>query len=212
MTSVQQHLQHLMQAESKIAQTLQELPGDAFEKMEMHWNLVLRWNARSNLTSIQDAQEAACLHYWDSLAAVALLGNGPIVDFGSGAGFPGMVLAIACPGVAFTLVEPRRKRASFLQAAKLRLGLENVKVLQARIEDTPDKSYAQAVTRATFSALEDLHKAQCWLQPGGALLAFRGPNNPQSTAAIQPKVHTYPIAGHQHRIDVWQFAEARRKN
>jgi 16S rRNA (guanine527-N7)-methyltransferase len=185
------------------------LPPAAQQQLQAHWQMLLQWNRRINLTGTTDPAEAAWAHYADSLMARPLLDGSPIVDFGSGAGFPGMVLAIACPAYAFTLVEPRRKRASFLQAAALRLGLRNVTVREGRIEDVPDRPYAHAVTRALFSDDADLAQAQPWLSTGGTLLAFRAADAPQASGSGPQRAHTYTLGGRHRRIDVWTFPGCR---
>lgn len=138
-----------------------------------HWELVKRWNARTNLTALVDDGEAALRHYADSLAGLAHLPAGALVDLGSGAGYPGIPLAIAQPDRPVTLVEPRNKRASFLETAAARLNLKNVRVLTAASTDKPPSLFAVAVTRATFSDSADLVACLNWLVPGGKLIAYR---------------------------------------
>lgn len=179
-----------------------QLPAGIVEACAVHWELMLRWNARTNLTAVTDPQEGAWLHYRDSLAALPLLGGGPIVDFGSGAGFPGLPLAMACPQWQFTLVEPRRKRASFLQNAVAHLRLSNVQVRLGRMEDAPDRAYAHAVTRATFSEDAVLRDGAPWLADGGTLLAYRSER--EATAALS--VHRYKLRSELRRIEIWRFS------
>ena len=177
------------------------LPDAVLEGCALHWELMLRWNARTNLTAITDPEEGAWLHYRDSLAVLPLLSAGPVVDFGSGAGFPGLPLALACPQWHFTLVEPRRKRASFLQNALAHLRLRNVQVHLGKMEDQPDRSYAHAVTRATFSDDAVLRDAASWLQPGGTLLAYRSERVPSAALSVHP----YSLRDEPRRIEIWRF-------
>lgn len=180
-----------------------DLPDETLEAMASHWDLVCRWNARTNLTAIVDDPRAAAVHYRDSLAALELINHGPIVDFGSGAGFPGIPLALARPDWNFTLVEPRRKRASFLEMAVARLNLRNVKVRIGRIEDIPDQLYRHAVTRATFSDTSAFEMAAAWLEPQGSLLAYRS-----DTGVVTPgarRQHRYTVANSARVIEVWTF-------
>ena len=159
-----------------------------------HWALVRSWNQRTNLTAITNDNEAAWVHYRDSLAALPHLPGGSLVDFGSGAGFPGIPLAVAEPHRQVTLVEPRRKRASFLRTAVVRLGLPNVRVLEARAENEPDKDYAVAVTRATFSGDCGLTECLRWLSPGGTLIAFRSQSAPvlEGASSVDYLLDTVP--------------------
>lgn len=149
-------------------------------QLAAHWALVCQWNDRCNLTAISQPEDAAWLHYRDSLQALPLLTSGPILDIGSGAGFPGIPLALARPEWSFTLLEPRHKRASFLQTVISRLGMRNVRVVIGRSDQpipqlSPDQGppYAAVVTRATFSGEADLLGCMRWLRPGGKLIAYR---------------------------------------
>lgn len=171
----------------------------ARELMEQHWRLVLLWNQRTNLTAITDDSEAAWLHYGDSLQALPLLEGQTLVDFGSGAGFPGIPLAIARPDLRVALVEPRRKRASFLEASVARLGLSNVRVLEGRAEDAPDRLYATGVTRATFSELGDLSRCLAWLEKGGRLIAYRAEPDGEGSLFSQ----AYELRGARRYLVVW---------
>jgi 16S rRNA (guanine527-N7)-methyltransferase len=151
-----------------------ELDAAAVGRMVRHWELLGTWNRRINLTAIADPEDAAWLHYRDSLEAMRFLPGGSIADMGSGGGFPGIPLAIAMSDRSFTLIEPRRKRASFLAIAIARLGLDNARVLETRSDAPPTLSFAAIVTRATFSRETDLVACLDWLEPGGLLVAYRG--------------------------------------
>ncbi len=177
-----------MRAALQIALTGLELrtPERVVDLCARHWELVLAWNERVNLTAISDNVEAAWLHYRDSLAALPLLTQGPVLDVGSGAGYPGIPLAIALPELQFSLLEPRRKRASFLENAAARLGLNNVRVLNGAIEDAPPELFAAAVTRATFSSLLDLDKCLGWIKPGGKVVAYRSEGVPLTGSMLTP--------------------------
>jgi 16S rRNA (guanine527-N7)-methyltransferase len=175
-----------------------DLPPEAMERFEQHWQLVKQWNARVNLTAILDDAEAARLHYRDSLEPLSLLPTGAVVDLGSGAGYPGIPLAIAAPSRPITLVEPRRKRASFLETAAARLGLANVRVVLGASTAAPDQEYAAAVTRATFSGTTELLDCLRWLAPGGCLIAFR------STPSGLPgaRLHHYTIGSEPRLLEI----------
>jgi 16S rRNA (guanine527-N7)-methyltransferase len=181
--------------------TLEGLPDTALAQLWSHWLLVKEWNVRINLTAIEDDSEAAWLHYRDSLAALASLPvGGSIVDMGSGAGFPGIPLAIARPEQTFYLVEPRRKRASFLRVAVSRLGLPNVIIHHGRSTDTPPELCEAVVSRATFSAEEDLRACLRWLSPRGVLIAYRA----EDSALLSETLHSvsYSLGAHRRRLDI----------
>ena len=149
------------------------LSDDSLTQMWDHWELVKRWNSRTNLTSISDDVESARLHYADSLAVLPYLDEGSVLDIGSGAGYPGIPIAIAQPDREVVLLEPRRKRVSFLQTSIARLGLKNVRVIHGRSEDTPLIAAVNIVSRATFSDSKDILAACSWAKEGGQFIAFR---------------------------------------
>jgi 16S rRNA (guanine527-N7)-methyltransferase len=114
-----------------------QLEEEAQEKLFVYFQELCKWRRRVNLIA-RETPEPQIIenHFLDSLTLVPLL-NQPgahLLDVGTGAGFPGLVLACALPAVRFTLVEPRQKRVSFLRHVIRTLGLEHVEVVQDRIE------------------------------------------------------------------------------
>lgn len=115
--------------------------------LEAHYNLLVQWNARLNLTRIESVQDAVRLHYCESLFVGTKLPTGPlrIVDVGSGAGFPGIPIAILRPECTVTLVESHQRKGVFLREASR--NLENVSVVTDRAENL-DPEYDWVVSRA----------------------------------------------------------------
>ena len=115
--------------------------------LEEHYQLLLRWNQRINLTRITSLEDAVRYHYCESLYLAARLTKGPlrIVDIGSGAGFPGIPVAIYRPECTVDLVESHQRKAVFLREAAR--GLTNVRVLPQRAEALSD-SYDWSISRA----------------------------------------------------------------
>src|SRR5437773_9711603 len=105
------------------------------DALEAHYNLLIQWNARLNLTRIESVEDAVRLHYCESLFAGTKLTPGrlQIVDVGSGAGFPGIPIAIVRPECAVTLVESHQRKGVFLREASRNLA--NVKVITDRAEN-----------------------------------------------------------------------------
>ncbi len=133
-----------------------------------HFRLLLRWNPTHNLTRILSPREAAVLHYLDSVFPLLAAPPPPsLCDVGSGAGFPGLVAAVLWPSTEVVLVEPARKRASFLQIAASELGLKNVRVTGPSRVST----HARVLSRATFSA-GARHELWAYVAPGGSLWAW----------------------------------------
>jgi 16S rRNA (guanine527-N7)-methyltransferase len=130
-----------------------------------------RWRRRINLTGSLSARELVS-HALESALAAKLIAHGErVVDIGSGAGLPGMVLAIARPDLALTLVEPRQKRAAFLRHVARALGLKNAGVVGDRIQNVGVQTFGVATTRAVGRFSTWVGDAD-FLRPGGALLAW----------------------------------------
>ena len=105
--------------------------------LEEYKNLLIEWNKKFNLTTIIEEKDIYLKHFYDSLCLVKAtnLDNKTICDFGTGAGFPGMVIAIIFNNSKITLIESNNKKVSFLEAVKNKLNLNNVEILNKRVED-----------------------------------------------------------------------------
>ena len=111
---------------------------DQLNKLEIYYNELIEYNKNVNLTRIVDKDEVYLKHFYDSLTlvkAIDLKKELSLCDVGTGAGFPGMVLAIVFPTLSVTLVDALQKRITFLDLIINKLGLKNVKTVHARIED-----------------------------------------------------------------------------
>lgn len=142
-----------------------------------------RWNQRMNLTSLEDELDIVSKHFLDSLAALKLFDPRPglrLLDVGTGAGFPGLVLKIQAPALAVTLLEPSTKKAAFLHHVMGLLGISGVKILTARLEDFTDKTPYDLVTTRAVKAEVILGEAPRLLAPGGRVLLYRA--SPLETA------------------------------
>jgi 16S rRNA (guanine527-N7)-methyltransferase len=144
-----------------------ELPGDQVAKLEAHYNLLCKWNRVLNLTTMYKVEEAVERHYWESLFLARHLPPGSLrlVDIGSGAGFPGLPVAVARPDCEVTLVESRQRKAVFLREASREL--PNVRVIAGRAE-TIAMEFDRATSRAV--SYEDLTDALKSLAPAVDLL------------------------------------------
>lgn len=150
--------------------------------LEMYLERLLFWNRRMSLVSQDHPDEIRCKHFADSLGAAALCSEGEsVVDIGTGAGFPGLPIAILRPGCPVLLVESNRKKVSFLLDVVSHLDLRNATVAETRAEAGPFVSaqggkHSVVISRA-FSAIPDfLRIALPLLRPGGRALAMKGPN------------------------------------
>ncbi len=149
-------------------------------------NELARWARVHNLTAVRDPAEMVPVHLLDSLALLPLVRGETLADIGSGGGLPGLPLAIAQPDWAVTLIEPRAKRALFLQHVARMLELPNVTVERARAEDAgPAAGFDTVMTRAfgTLAQLATVGAPLC--RPGGCLLAAKG-RDPRAEVAGLP--------------------------
>lgn len=141
-----------------------------------HARLLAFWSKRVNLTAASSPSELARRHYAEGFLAAGLLpaeGGVDVVDVGSGAGFPGIPMAIARPDSSFTLLEPRERRAAFLAASARELGLQNLEVLCSRWEGVGDRRW-EVVTMRALSL--DPRTVPAHLLGTRRVLLFTGPN------------------------------------
>ena len=123
-------------------------------KLEDFSKALLRWNKRTNLISKSDESRVFSRHILDSLSATSFLVGNRIIDIGSGAGLPGLPLAIACPHKKFTLYERMKKRAHFMRFNIANLGIDNAQVVEAPFEEIVSKgeSFNCVVSRGVREA------------------------------------------------------------
>ena len=157
--------------------------------------LLARWNRTYNLTAIRDPRAMVSLHLLDSLAMQPFAGGvATLADLGSGAGLPGIPLAIALPALRVTLVESNGKKARFLREAVRTLGLDNVRVAESRAEALDEPGAFDAITARAMATLADLLAAGAHLlRPGGRLLAMKGARPDAEIAALPAGWHVAGI-------------------
>ena len=154
------------------------------EKLAAFVELLLHWNRVHNLTGIRDRGELLDRHLVESLALTSLIAGETAADIGSGGGLPGIPLAIVLPGCRFTLIESRRKRASFLRHAAATLALANVEVAHSRAEALPPRQFATVLARAVAPPRELLEIATPLVRPGGRLVLLTGADKARETVAL----------------------------
>jgi len=152
--------------------------GDAPELSRMLLNyleLLAKWNRVYNLTAVREPEEMVSRHLMDSLVVLPFVGAGRVLDVGTGAGLPGLVLAMARPGQQFVLLDSSGKKTRFVEHAVTRLGLHNVQVIKARAEDHEDAEGFEVVLSRAFSSVADFIRVAGRLaRAGGRLLAMKG--------------------------------------
>jgi 16S rRNA (guanine527-N7)-methyltransferase len=146
-----------------------------------------RWNRRYNLTAITSPEAMLTHHLLDSLAIHADLAGARIADVGTGAGFPGLPLALLQPARRFTLIDSNGKKIRFVSHAARTLGLKNVEALQARVETLrPEPPFDTVVARAFAPLPEFLEKVAHLAGPGTRVLAMKG-KRPDSEIEAVPR-------------------------
>ena len=126
-------------------------PSSLLPQLSAYLDLLLKWNARTNLTAIRDPEEIVRRHFGESLFAAQHLGPpeqlpNTLLDLGSGAGFPGLPIALLHPEIHVTLAESQNKKSTFLREAVRTLGLQNVEIWPARAESMPPTRQFHTVT------------------------------------------------------------------
>ena len=151
-----------------------KLPDNFFYNVQKYKEHLFKWNKIHNMTGAKDEKTIDEFIY-DAVFPVSFLPKSKnLLDIGTGAGFPGMILAIALPDVEVTLVEPLKKRASFLQFVKADLGLKNVKVVKKRVEEMESKIFELVTSRAVTDTNMLLKLSENFRDEKSKLLFYKG--------------------------------------
>jgi 16S rRNA (guanine527-N7)-methyltransferase len=193
----------LAQEAARLGSTLDDAQLD---RLSLYVEILRTWNERVRILGDRDPLGLVQKHLPDCLALLPFLPDtGPLVDIGSGAGLPGMVLACVRTDLECWLIESRRKRVSFLQEAKARLSLDRLTVIDGRAEEVagrPEFAAKGAVVTARAVSLEDLLKVGPPLMlPGGRLLAMRSRRETIAATEAMVRRHGFTIlASHDYRL------------
>ncbi len=169
---------HLIEGAKTIELTFSEKEMD---QLSRYGELLIEWNEKMNLTGITDPQGVAIKHMLDSAVGISLIPQGAsLVDVGTGAGFPGIVLKILRPDLEVVLLDSLRKRLNFLDAVIQELGLEKVQTVHARAEEAGHKkelreSFDIVVARAVSSLPSLLELCFPLVKKNGKFIAWKGP-------------------------------------
>lgn len=177
------------------------LPEGGEARLLHYVELLQRWNQAYNLTAVRDPAEMVGKHLLDSLSVLPFVDEGPVADVGTGAGLPGIPLAVARPELRFTLIDSNGKKTRFVTQAMAELRLANVEVVQSRAEaHRPGVPYALVLSRAFASLADFANLAGGMAAPGGRLLAMKGADPEDELAALPPgfralAVHPLKVPG-----------------
>lgn len=151
------------------------LPRGAQERLLAYLGLLQKWNRVYNLTAVREAPRMVSQHLLDSLAAAPHVAAATILDVGSGAGLPGIPLALALPDSQVTLLDSNHKKAAFLRQAVMELKLVNTEVVCERAEAwKPPAAFAVVISRAFSDLAEFVSLAGRHAAAGGRLVAMKG--------------------------------------
>lgn len=162
------------------------LADDALAKFEILGKELVRWGNRVNLTAVLDEEGIVATHFLDSLSVHAHVTGPQVIDIGTGAGFPGLPLAIADPEKNFVLLDSNGKKISFVRHMIGRLGLDNATAVKARIEDyAPGKGFDTVIVRALAAVPRLIELAAHLVGEDGQLLMLKGKDPAQELAGLK---------------------------
>src|SRR5262245_29290780 len=197
-------LDHLARAVAVV--TRQPLSSAARRQFGQYLDLFVSWNRVQRMTAFESPAEIVRGLFLDSVLFYRLIPTSPLrlVDIGAGAGIPGLPLTIIDPAVSVTLIESRRKRASFLKAVKRELDLERVSIFEGRAESLDreivkgEGEFDAVIARAVAPVSELIPVALRYLKPGGKLIVSGPPSGHREKDHRKPadlEIHEYPELG-----------------
>jgi len=156
--------------------------------------LLAKWNKVYNLTAVRDPLEMVTLHLLDSLSVLSYIDGKSLLDVGSGGGLPGIVLAICLPDLQVTTIDTVQKKAIFMRQVKGELGLGNLQVVNARVEEYEAEPFELVISRAFSDLGLFMALSQHLLAEGGCWLAMKGVSPQQDLEALKVKSKVYPLS------------------
>lgn len=182
-----------MSLQAKLEQGLQQaelnLPENVRQKLLDYLALLQKWNKVHNLTAVRDPEEMVTLHLLDSLSVLPYIQAKHLLDVGSGAGLPGIPLAICLPDLQVTVMDSSHKKASFMRQAKAELDIPNLEVVCGRVEKyQPEQLFDVVISRAFSDLAEFVALTEHLCAPGAQWLAMKGvyPYEELAQLKIQP--------------------------
>ena len=186
-TSKKQFINELNSACEKLKLSIS---SQQVESLILYLELLIKWNKAFNLTAIRKPHDMLVKHIIDSLSIAPFLTGHEILDVGTGPGLPGVPLAILFPEKSFVLIDSNGKKTRFITQSKITLGIDNITIINGRVEDLEaSKPYDQIVSRA-FTALDNMvNLCEHLLAKNGHFLAMKGQQQSDELASIPDKFH-----------------------
>ena len=157
--------------------------------------LINKWNKVYNLSAIRDPLESIKKHFLDSFSILEFIKPGLLLDVGSGAGLPGIIIAIMKPKTNVFVIDSVGKKCRFMQTVKTELGLENLTVINTRVESfNYPESFSQITSRAFASAIDTVNKTKHLIANDGRYLLMKGDNIAlENIENMESKVHVLKV-------------------
>ena len=157
--------------------------------------LINKWNKVYNLSAIRDPLESIKKHFLDSFSILEFIKSGLLLDVGSGAGLPGIIIAIMKPKTNVFVIDSVGKKCRFMQTVKTELGLENLTVINTRVESfNYPESFSQITSRAFASAIDTVNKTKHLIANDGRYLLMKGDNIAlENIENMESKVHVLKV-------------------
>ena len=172
-----------------------EITAEKQQQLLAYLALIQKWNKVHNLTAVRDPEQMVILHLLDSLVVMPHIKVKRLLDVGSGAGLPGIPLAICMPDLQVTTLDSNQKKASFMRQAKAELGLSNLEIVSTRVEQYQPTEKFEAIISRAFSDLSlfvGLTKHLC--ADNGSWLAMKGVIPEDELLALKAKTDIEPTA------------------
>lgn len=176
-----------------------DLSATQQQQLLQHLALIARWNRVYNLTAVREPAQMLTQHLLDSLAVVGPLRRHTqgaaitLLDVGSGAGLPGVAIAVACPEVGVSCVDTVSKKASFIRQVGVELGLKHFNALHARVESMAGGHFDVITSRAFASLADFVALTDAALAPGGVWMAMKGQVPHEEMAALPPAIEMFHV-------------------
>ncbi len=176
-----------------------DLPGAVIDKLLAYLELLVKWNKVHNLTAVREPEEMVTLHLLDSLSVLPYVPAGRLLDVGSGAGLPGIILAICRPDLQVTTIDAVQKKASFMRQAKAELQIDNLQVVAGRVEQLkPELPFDTVISRAFSEIALFIKLTKHLIAEEGLWLAMKGqmPQGELEAISLKPsKVELLAVPG-----------------